>query len=400
MRKKWLSLLLVLVLGMGIVGCSADKTEERVKPDTEESGSANKKGTPKDFIKNDPAEEDGFGYEKEEYEKFRYLKPHTVKTNWKDYVLYLPGDDADHTSGNNTMEAWGTAEGVSLLLLANTDVSYDDEVDYDPFEHSLEENLEHFVNILMYESSYYDSTSKMEMTDIFEEGDGAVIYASFLREINGTYYQVFEEYYIFYDGEDYIIAAVIVEGDRTTSKTKAVLKEIESYLDYTIYYDEDALPEIPEQSGKNPDEETDGYEYTDYWKISLPDGWKRISDMSYEYAYAPNGNSVSGAIIFIDYLGEVGEGFFKTMDADELAESMGSYLAGNDTDIQLDSAKVLGELPVGYTIMFTMYDNETYSNIYMVEDGERAFMLTGIGELGDERVAEAAEYIIKHAEKK
>lgn len=389
MRKKWLSLLMVLVLGLGAFGCASSKIAE-------DDSSTNKKSLKSDFLKSGQEENGGFGYENEEYEAFRYLKPYTVETDWKDYVLYLPGDDTDnYMTGNNTMEVWGTDQGVSLIFMANTDLNNDGETDYDPFEHSLEENLEHFLNILLYESSYYDSTEELEMSDIFEEGKGAAVYANFLREMDGSYYQVFEQYYIFYDGEDYIISAVIIDGDFTTGKTKALLKEIETYLDYTIYYDEDALPEIPEKLLDSDEDEE--FVYTDYWKISLPEGWEQIADE--ENVYAPHGRT-DGVIVFIDYLGEVGEGFFKTMDADELAESMGSYLTGNDSDIQLESAEVLGELPVGYTIKFVMSDGDTYSHIYMVEDGERAFMITGFGDLGDEQVEEATEYIIKHAEKR
>ena len=392
MRKKWLSLVIVLVLGLGVMGCASQKSGQDAR--VTEDDSTNKKASQSDFIKGGQEESGRFGCENEEYEAFRYLKPYHVETNWKDYVLYLP-KDADHTSGNNTMEAWGTDQGVSLIFMANTNLNNDGETDYDPFEHSLEENLEHFLNILMYESSYYESAEELEMSDIFKEGEGAVIYANFLRKMGGSYYQVFEQYYIFYDGEDYIISAVIIDGDYTTSKTETLLKEIETYLDYTIYYDEDALPEISEQY-LDPDEE-EGFEYTDYWKISLPEGWEAIADE--ENAYAPHGR-VDGVIVFIDYMGEVGEGFFKSMNADELAESMGGYLTGNDSDIRLESAEVLGELPVGYTIKFVMSDGETYSHIYMVEDGKRAFMVTGFGDLGDEQVEEATEYIIKHAEKR
>lgn len=396
MSKKWLSVLIILVLGLGTIGCASGKSTQDPQI-TENDNSNDKKSLKNDLLKNGQEETGGFGYKNEEYEAFRYLNPYTVETDWKDYVLYLPGDDTNnYMTGNNTMEAWGTDQGVSLIFMANTDLNNDGETDYDPFEHSLEENLEHFLNILLYESSYYDSAEELEMSDIFEEGKGAAVYANFLRKMGGTYYQVFEQYYIFYDGEDYIVSAVIIDGDFTTEKTDALLAEIETYLDYTIYYDEDALPKVPEEY-LDADEDG-GAVYTEFWKISLPEGWEEIPGE--EGAYAPHGRSDSGVIVFIDYMGEVGEGFFKTMDADELAESMGGYLTGKDSDIQLESADVLGELPVGYTIKFIMSDGDTYSHIYMVEDGKRAFMITGFGDLGDERVEEATEYIIRHAEKK
>ena len=394
MRKQWFSLLIVLVLGLGVVGCALEKGTQEFQ--ITEDNTANKKISQSASVKSGQKENSGFGCENEEYEAFRYLKPYHVETDWKNYVLYLP-KDTDHTVGNNNMEAWGTDQGVSLIFMANTDLNYYGQLDYDPFEHSLEENLGHFINILQYESTYYDSTEELEVSDIFAEGDGAAVYATFLRKMNGSYCQVFEQYYIFYDGEDYIISAVIIDGDYQTRKTKAILEEIETYLDYTIYYDEDALPEIPEET---LDSDDDGFEYTQYWKISLPEGWERIADASDGYVYSPQGRTDADVIVIIDYIGEVGEGFFKTMDADELAESMGSYLTGNDSDTQLESAEVLGELPVGYTIKFVMTDGKTYSHIYMVEDGESAFMVTGIGELGDKQVEEATEYIIKHAEKK
>lgn len=394
MKKKWLSIGLALLLGLGSVGCAFDKAEEP-HIEKEESSNTNKKSAKNDALENSREEKNRFGYENEEYDDFHYLRAYTVETDWADYVFYLP-KGAEHTVDGHTMEAWGNKEGVDFIFMVNTDLNYRSETDYDPFAHSEEENLIRFVNILLYETSYYDSVEELEIADVFEDGNGAVTYVSFLRKTDDSYYQVFEQYYMFFNGDDYIISIIIVDGDHVTKKTEALLGEIATYLDYTVYYDENALPKVPEQSETSKEDEI---EYTDYWKISLPQGWKRVRDDMDEYAYSPNGRYDADVIVFIDCLGEVGEGFLRDMDSEELTESMGDYLIGQDSDIQF-SAEVIGELSVGYTIRFVMYDGETYSHIYMVEDGKRAFMLTSIGELGDERVAEAAEYIIQHAEMK
>lgn len=384
MRKKYLCLIVVLLLFVGATGCASDSTEEKRVEDSADFTAYKE-----------------FGVKNEKFEKFQLLKPYTAGTRRKDYVIYLPQDEVGHDGSSETVQAYGSGGGVDFLVMVNPDLNYD-RSRYNPYQHSMEENLNRFVDYMRNKTNYYKQLSEVEFVDAFEEGNGAAAYVSYLKEVDGEYYPLFEEYYMFYDGESFVIATTIIYGDFVDKKTEALLAEIEEYLDYTIYYDEDLLPQVPTESLGDISDQMEKMEYTDFWEFPLPAGWKYVEGSSDtdQYAYSPNGRLTSSPVVYIGYLGEDEDDFLRKMDIEALEDYYKRNLTFSDTDMQLGEIVVLGELPVGYVIKYSMYDEYLTLNSYLIEDGNSALVVHSIDETGDEQAAEVAEYIITHAQKR
>lgn len=321
-------------------GADTDKTEETVK---EEKEPEEKEPEEKEGGKDKTAAKGVvFGSDESKgYDGFEYLMEELISTSDTksggkvSFSVFVPDGDYPSVSGSS---ARSDRMGVTF------------EVDLEPYlgykaeDYTVSENLEKYM-----ESQFSSSarTYGVEMGDVEEiDDDTATCLVTYMdyNTYNDTYIPVYEMYKLEDIGDGIMVLfTVSIDAEKTTGKTQALLKELSSFYQMDIDWD-DSFAEAKRTAFENSDEyNADAFNLANmYMSFELPEGWKKDEDNSNnydEFVFAPGGNAIraNGYIgVFNDY--SYDNNVEKMLDdIDYTAEYYESLLGDNVADMTVEA---------------------------------------------------------------
>lgn len=271
---------------------NTEKPEETEETEKEGKEEENKESEEKESDK-DKTEVKGVVFGSEEakgYDGFEYLMEELISTsntksgNKASFSVFVPDDDYPSISGSS---ARSERMGVSF------EIDLDPYLGYNAEDYTVSENLEKFAED---EFSYSTYKYGIEIGDVEEIDDNTatclVTYMDY-SSYNDTYSPVYELYKLEDIGDGVTMLLVVsIDSEETTGKTKSLLKELSSFYQMDIDWD-DSFAETKRTAFENSDEyNADAFNLV-YMSFELPEGWEKDEKNSTysEPVFAPGGNA-------------------------------------------------------------------------------------------------------------
>lgn len=292
------------------------------------------------------------------YDGFEYLMEELISTsdtksgNKSSFSVFVPEDDYPSVSGSS---ARSDRMGVSF------EVDLEPYLQYNAQDYTVSENLEEFVED---EFSYSSYKYGIEIGDVEEiDDDTATCIVTYMdyNSYDDTYSPVYELYKLADIGDGItVLFTVSIEAEETTGKTKALLKELSSFYQMEIEWD-DSFAETKRTAFENSDEyNADAFNLI-YMSFELPEGWEKDEKNSTysEPVFAPGGNART-AKCYIQVSKEyTSDDYVEALldDPDYTAEALQSSMGDSVSDIKVEAVKdtFMGDVA---KVEMNVYDDE------------------------------------------
>ena len=366
MKRKVCMLLLTVGLIVSLAGCSkkddADATLKNQEESTESLEESEEESVEETEETSSKRSEAVLGGDEEYFDEFEYLYPEELKTDSekseesgkmesKSITVMIPLDD--YASVNRDY-AYVDTLGVNFRVSLNPYLQYNQE------DYLMGENLQAYLDD-EYDEFYSTDLKDLEISEV-EELDDSRAYANVSYVRYDSWDDMYVPYYkAFYVKELEKDLTVMVELEinlaETTGKTPKLLEEIESFYEFEIGWDKEAMEKKVADFVANDNGETEKFS-TGYLMFELPKGWDEDYDFDDDYSsysYAPDGDgefaecavSVEREYVYNEDYNV--EEFLK--DPEETKALFAEQMGDSASNIELED---LGETVLGRTVKMTM----------------------------------------------
>ncbi|MDE6748496.1 MAG: hypothetical protein K2K21_05445 [Lachnospiraceae bacterium] len=282
-----------LTSGRSVVSEEGENTEKPEETEKEEEKEPEEKEPEEKEDDKDKTAAKGVVFGSDEakgYDGFDYLMEELISTsdtksgNKASFSVFVPEDDYPSVSGSS---ARSDRMGVTF------EVDLEPYLQYNAKDYTISENLEEFVED---EFSYSTYKYGIEIGDVVEiDDDTATCLVSYMdyNSYDDEYSPVYELYKLQDIGDGVtVLFTVSIDAEETTGKTQALLKELSSFYQMDIDWD-DSFAEAKRTAFENSDEyNADAFNLV-YMSFELPDGWEKDEKNSTysEPVFAPGGNA-------------------------------------------------------------------------------------------------------------
>lgn len=274
---------------------NTDKTEDTDKEEKEEEKESEDKESEEKESNKDKTAAKGIVFGSDEakgYDGFEYLMEELISTsntksgNKASFSAFVPEDDYPSVSGSR---ARSERMGVTFEIELEPYLGYKSE------DYTIKENLE---NCIENEFSYSSYKYGVEIGDVEEiDDDTATCLVTYMdyNSYDDEYSPVYELYKLEDIGDGItVLYTVSIDSEETTGKTNALLKELSSFYQMDIDWD-DSFAETKRSAFENSDEyNADAFNLASlYMSFELPEGWEKDEkNSSYnEFVFAPGGSA-------------------------------------------------------------------------------------------------------------
>lgn len=274
-------------------GENTEKTEETDKEKEIEEKEAEEKEPEEKEDDKDKSAAKGVVFGSDEskgYDGFEYLMEELISTsdtksgNKASFSAFVPEDDYPSVSGSS---ARSDRMGVTFKIDLEPYLGYKAE------DYTISENLEKYVDGQFSSSTYKYGVEIGDVENIDDDTATCLVTYMDYNSYDDTYSPVYELYKLEDIGDGItVLYTVSINAEETTGKTNALLKELSSFYQMDIDWD-DSFAETKRTAFENSDEyNADAFNLV-YMSFELPEGWEKDEkNSSYsESIFAPGGNA-------------------------------------------------------------------------------------------------------------